>query len=248
MAKERKAGLHKKVSSIFDGVSVSKDGSGDSKKNQSPPSPREKSLPSRRSSSVYSDREKGAGKAGGFFSQLQKKLLTAPPGTSPTKHKLTIMVLPILAVVFIFIISGMFTSAPSAKPKEKIDKTPAPSGEISKVTPKVEKTLVVESRPIDWQIPKPYTSQLRDPMYIEPEKEPEIIEIIEETIFVVKSILQGPAGRSSVIGVKRSQTSEATGVKIVHEGETFLGATVIKINPDSVVFEENGNQWTVRKR
>jgi len=38
--------------------------------------------------------------------------------------------------------------------------------------------------------------------------------------------------------------SAVIGNSIVHEGETIMGATVIRINQDSVEFEADGKKWT----
>jgi type II secretory pathway component PulC len=35
---------------------------------------------------------------------------------------------------------------------------------------------------------------------------------------------------------------------IVKEGDVILGATVVKINPKTVVFEKNGKRWSQRVR
>ena len=50
---------------------------------------------------------------------------------------------------------------------------------------------------------------------------------------IVKSILYSEDNPSAVIGGR-----------IVHEGETIRGVSVIKISRDNVEFEMNGKRWT----
>jgi type II secretory pathway component PulC len=49
--------------------------------------------------------------------------------------------------------------------------------------------------------------------------------------------------------VTTEQTPRALiGTEIVEQGQTIMGATVIKINPDSVEFEMDGKKWTQKVR
>jgi hypothetical protein len=52
------------------------------------------------------------------------------------------------------------------------------------------------------------------------------------TRLTIKSIVYSEDNPSAVIGSR-----------IVHEGEKVLGATVVKINKDSVEFEAGGKKW-----
>ncbi len=49
----------------------------------------------------------------------------------------------------------------------------------------------------------------------------------------IKGILYSEENPSAIIGTE-----------IVHEGATVSGATVVKINKDSVEFERDGKRWT----
>jgi type II secretory pathway component PulC len=57
---------------------------------------------------------------------------------------------------------------------------------------------------------------------------------------------QDEPGGLIVKGIVYSEDSSFAiiGTEIVHEGGTVSGATVVKINPDSVEFEMNGKRWT----
>ena len=82
---------------------------------------------------------------------------------------------------------------------------------------------------IDWQIPEPYPTTLRDPMQ-----------------FGRVTAAQAATGGLIVKGIVYSQDSPSAviGTQIVREGDKVLGATIVKINKDSVEFEMNGKTWT----
>jgi hypothetical protein len=85
---------------------------------------------------------------------------------------------------------------------------------------------------IDWEIPEPYPTKLRDPMQLGLRTTAEI----ETEKIVVTGILRSDDDPSA--------SSASIGKEIVHEGEKIFGATVVKINKDSVEFEMNGKRWT----
>jgi len=93
---------------------------------------------------------------------------------------------------------------------------------------------------IDWEIPAPYPTTLRDPMRLGPAATAQTQTGTETRTFVkliVKGILYTEDSRSAVIGNH-----------IVHEGEEIRGVTVVKISKDSVEFEMNGQRWTQKVR
>jgi hypothetical protein len=92
---------------------------------------------------------------------------------------------------------------------------------------------------IDWEIPPPYPTTLRDPMRLVPVEIPqtEQTETGKTIKLIVKGILYTEDNPSAVIGNS-----------IVHEGETIRGVSVIKISIDSVEFEMNGKRWTQKVR
>jgi hypothetical protein len=84
---------------------------------------------------------------------------------------------------------------------------------------------------ITWQIPEPYPETLRDPMKfgpVEPVTEPG-----QTGDFTVKGIIYSEDNPSAIVGIE-----------IVHVGSKVGGATVVQINKDSVEFEMNGKKWT----
>jgi len=86
---------------------------------------------------------------------------------------------------------------------------------------------------IHWQIPEPYPTTLRDPMQ-----------------FGSTATAQTEAGKLIVKGIFYSEDKPSAAIdnQIVHEGDKILGATIIKINKDNVEFEVNGKRWTQKVR
>ena len=87
---------------------------------------------------------------------------------------------------------------------------------------------------IDWVIPEPYPTTLRDPMQIGPvvsgTNQAESRELVK---IIVKSILYSEDNPSAIISNR-----------IVHEDDQIQGASIAKINKDSVEFEMNGKKWS----
>ena len=57
---------------------------------------------------------------------------------------------------------------------------------------------------------------------------------------------QGTADYDLLVkGILYSEDNPAAiiGILIVHEGDSVYGATVVKIERDSVIFEKNGKKW-----
>jgi len=87
-----------------------------------------------------------------------------------------------------------------------------------------------------------FSQDLRDPMiWVKPEPEPEVeleVVVIEpepeaEPEIVLKGIVYNEDKPSVIIDQK-----------ILLEGDTIHGATIIKINPNSVELERNSERWT----
>ncbi len=95
---------------------------------------------------------------------------------------------------------------------------------------------------IDWEIPAPYPTTLRDPIRLGPiENAQTETETETETRTLVTLIVKG-------ILYTEDKASAVIGNQIVHEGEKIRGVTVVKISKDSVEFEMNGKRWTQKVR
>ena len=83
---------------------------------------------------------------------------------------------------------------------------------------------------IDWPVPPVYSADTRDPMELGSRRQ---IRIETPDDLVVKGITYSEDRKFAVIGTKTMQ-----------EGDTILGATIVEISPNSVVFERDGKRWT----
>jgi len=260
MAK-RRAGLHKKITSIFDGVPIPKD-------NGTPPPPPSAPAPERAGHKEYSKSNKWrleetsvpqkppapAAKTSPppkpqrpaepppkpaptkqpkadiaiktakqnplqkVWEQIEKKFFAPKPGVSATRQKVMAILIPALFLALIFVFVRVFGTAP---------RRVKGAGKNNAV-----KTAAGANKKIDWQIPEPYPTTLRDPMHFGP-----------------AGTTQAGGGQLIVTGIlyiddNPSASSASIGNQIVREGEKILGATVVKINEDSVEFEMNGKTWT----
>ncbi len=103
------------------------------------------------------------------------------------------------------------------------------SPQITKAQSFGQANAAAASNKIDWQIPEPYPATLRDPMQF-------------------GSVTTAQSGASGLIvkGILYSKDNSAAviGSQILHEGDKVLGVTIVKINEKSVDFEMNGKKWT----
>jgi len=259
MAKHKgnKAGLHKEISSIFKGVPIPQnDGvpqpcsapapertdytepKPPTPEPQKPQAPKPKqvtqSLPkateAQQPKAGFGDIEKTVSQKGAtvtissqtFWQQITNKLFTPKPGVSTTKQKAMVVMVPLLFVVLIFMLRGVFFGTSVRKTEG------ATEDNVSSVATADSNTI------IDWEIPAPYSTTLRDPMRLGPvtttQAETEVSTIAK---LIVKSILYTEDNPSAVIGNR-----------IVYEGEQIQDVSVIKISKDSIEFEMNGKRWT----
>jgi len=162
-----------------------------------------------------------------FRQQIKNKLFKPKPGVSSTKQKAMVVMMPLLFIALIFMLfrGGVFGT--SAGKTEAVAENNA-SGVAT----------AGSNAEIEWKLPAPYPTTLRDPMRLVPAAtaqtaqtaQSETREIIK---LIVRSILYSEDNPSAVIGSR-----------IVHEGEKIQNVSVIKINTDSVEFEMNGKRWT----
>ncbi len=155
-----------------------------------------------------------------YLEQFKAKVLTPPPGVSPAKHKATLLIMPVLMMV-VFIVFGrmLFKASPNtaeAKPKDTV----------------VSTAVSVKSE-IEWKLPEPYPTGLRDPM---------------QKVAAVGSSDEGFTGNETFLirGIVYSEDNPSAVIdtKIVYQGDIYKGAKIVKINIDSVEFEADGKSWT----
>jgi type II secretory pathway component PulC len=152
--------------------------------------------------------------------QIKNKLFVPKPGVSVTRQKTMVTLIPILAIALVFVLIRVF-SVPSSKTSQARGFEPVKAAAVS------------ESK-IDWKVPELYPAGLRDPMQFGSVVATEV----KADKLIVKGIVYSedePAKSQAVIGSQGY---------IVREGEEILGATVVKINKDSVEFEREGRRWS----
>ena len=148
------------------------------------------------------------------WEQISGKLFAPKQGVSDTRQKATVILVPVLFIVLIFVFSRVLSTS-----SHKIAKAQnfGPTGNVG------------GSNKIDWQIPDPYPTVLRDPMQF-------------------GSVATAQTGTSGLIikGIvySKDNPSAVIGSQIVHEGDKVSGATIVKINEKSINFEMNGKKWT----
>lgn len=246
---KHKTGLHKGVSSIFSGVPIPKHTDGEQKSttatkepvNYGPPShlsgktveapqPR-KSPPKALTPEKSKADEKKAAKvqmpveikpAGPSaleqaVQRIKDKLFAPKPGVSPARQKAMVVLVPVMFIGMALAFYKVLGGGPGETTVPKIFK---PSNVIA----------AAAASTIDWQIPAAYPTTLRDPMQFKQVATPTPDETGKLTI---KGILYSQENPSVIIGIE-----------ILHEGDKVSGATIVKINKDSVEFEMNGKKWT----
>lgn len=149
--------------------------------------------------------------------QIKTKLFTPKPGVSATRQKAIVILAPALFIVMIFVFIRVL-SGPS--PMTSMGQSFGPTNPVGGSDNK-----------IDWQIPDPYPTTLRDPMQF-------------GSVTVTEAGTSGLTVRAIVYS--RDDPVALIGRRRVHEGDKVLGATIVKINEGSVEFEMNGKRWTQR--
>jgi hypothetical protein len=170
----------------------------------------------------------------GLWQQIKNKLLTPKPGVSPAKQKALVIMVPILAIIMIFVLRQVLSKSPRKTKGAGMDDAPVVVANAG------------AGHEIDWKIPEPITIIARDPIILPDEsntQNPEQGEPNETTgrfiagIIIVRDIVYSNDKPSAVIGSK-----------IVYVGDVINGVTVVKIDRDSVEFEKNGDRWEQKVR
>ena len=245
--KKNKSGLHKEVSSIFEGVPIpgnngarqpadvpASEGTGQTHQKPQAHNPRNPQIPQapkaaqpvqRPQRNVLAKQAKSGGVVAarqGAWQRMKGKLFGAgaKEGVS-TKQKVMAILIPVLFVFLIITLSKVL-STPSRKVKK-----PGKSGPAT--------VAAGDDHKIDWQVPEPYSATERDPMLgvVGTGTESIVLDPTKATELIVNGILYSQNNPAAVIGPET-----------VHVGDEILGATVVKINIDSVDFEKDGKTWS----
>ena len=250
-----KAGLHKKISAIFDGVPM-RQNDGDSQpahtsipafvreqndlprradgtagevhakpvvsspaspsvpKHQQSPQPANAPLP-KRFKPVGIVKPSKQIPLQQIWQRISGKLFAAKPGVDANRQKVMVILMPVLFIGLIIVLIRVLSG-------------PAPKAAVAQSV-SVANAATAATDKVDWQIPAPYPANLRDPMQ-------------------KGSGSSAPGAQGGELAVKgilysQDKPSAVIGSQIVHEGEKVSGATVQKINKDSVEFELDGKKW-----
>ena len=232
---KRKTGLHKEVTSIFDGVPIPKAHGAsvpDAAKYHQPkktvhnpptaPAPKQsteikppvqvKPLARPKRQPDIKTPMQIPGKQ--IWEQIQNKLLASVQGAGNKRQRTMIVMIPILLVIFIVAFTRLLSaSSPKTTGPSNFEPTALTGGSKGK---------------INWQLPEPYSTNLRDPMQYGSSTTNQT-----DTDLIVKGIVYTEDTPHAVVGSQ-----------IVREGEKVSGATVVKIDKESVTFEMDGKRWT----
>ncbi len=240
MAKQ-KPGLHKRIQLIFEGVPIPKDDSGaesDSApapedRSHLPPEPpaasvrvletREPYVPTQplSESAFASPEEPEAEKivkpeVRTRWHKIKDRLFGAEESISGSRQKVMVLLVPILLTVLIVLLVRYLQTAPSRRSKGPVGVASSGPSEAS-------------GNEIEWEIPEPYPTTIRDPMAFGTTA----VEQTRVSQIIVRGIVLSEDGATAVIGTK-----------IVREGDEIDGVVIVKINQDSVDFEKDGEKWT----
>jgi len=269
---KKKAGLHKEISSIFDGVPVPTN-QGAARPHLGPPGPQpgqagyDSPRPAHRGPENPQipggpQQFRPAGRPGapararagaaattagqGALRQVTRKLFGPKEGVSVKRQIFMAILVPILLVVFIIVLMKVL-GAPSSK---KATWSPEP-----KPKPATTVTVSLADTGIDWQMPDPYPADLRDPMQLTDEMTAQIEAEAKgksQTVAVTPGdtgATEQPPGTPQELLVKGILFSDdnpaaVVGARIAHVGDTVAGATIVKITRTEVEFKKDSESWT----
>jgi hypothetical protein len=147
----------------------------------------------------------------------KKRLYSPTSGAHSAKQKAETIVSIFLILVLVVVLARPFRTAVS----DSMDSALAGQEEDGFLT-----KAIIE---INWPVPTAYRTDIRDPMTL---ASPE--QIYTQTLRpVVRGIVYSEESPFAIVGID-----------MMGEGEVVQGATILKINPDSVVFEKDGKTWT----
>jgi len=227
-----KAGLHKDVSTIFNGVEIPRNNATEQSAADSQSSAEKQTCPShltpthpkqeqnsRKSRKIADDLSSSLKNGRLIASRRMSKMFSQKSNTNSTKQKTMTLLVPILFIVFIFVFIQSFSnSSPKIIHAEQMIPL---------------KPIPVTDRKNVWKIPEPYPDLIRDPMQ-----------------FVSTDTHDNEMSSIIINGIVFSEDNPAAVInnKIVHVGDKVFNTTIVKINEGSVEFEKAGKTWEQKVR
>ena len=165
----------------------------------------------------------------GLWQQIKDKLFTPKPGVSPTKQKAMVIMVPVLAIIMIFVFRQVLSKTPRQTEGAGTDDAPLVANANS-------------GNEIDWKIPEPIAVITRDPIKLpeqtdtqngeENGEQNETANMLKQGVIIIRDIVYSKDKPSAVIGSK-----------IVYVGDKINDITIVKIDRDSIEFEKDGERW-----
>lgn len=153
------------------------------------------------------------------ISRRRKDKLVAPKtGVSSSRQKTAIILFVLLSTALVIVL---------ARPYYISRRNATTSGTAGQANTGTSTMANIE---INWPVPPVYSAKLRDPMELGSRQQ---VRIETPDDLVVKGITYSEDRKFAVIGTQTMQ-----------EGDTILGATIVEIKPNSVLFERDGKRWT----
>ena len=161
----------------------------------------------------------------GLWRQISSRLFAPKPGGNPTRQKAMVVLVPILAIVMIFVFRQVLSTSPRKTKGATEDETLVAAGAKS-------------GQDIDWQIPDPLPATMRDPIKL-----------------TDQSLANGAEPNGAAAGPKtgdvdvrdiifsKDKPSAFVNGRIVYVGDKIHDATVVRINRDGIELEKDGKKW-----
>jgi hypothetical protein len=150
-----------------------------------------------------------------IIDNVKAKLFSSKHGAPSSRQKIMIMLSPVLVVALLLAVMNAAKTTPKTS---------------AKPSKKATSAAAAFDGQINWQIPQPIPANLRNPM------------VFGAVTTTGKETVEGPVVKGIVYS--EDNPCAVVGDRIVSAGDTVAGATVIKINPDSVDFAIGDKKWT----
>jgi hypothetical protein len=177
----------------------------------------------------------------GFLQRIKEKLIPSEAEGGSAKDKVMVMLVPILAIVMVFMFRNVLIKSPNkaSAAKKKDEKVVA---------------AVMSGDEIEWKIPDSLPLMTRDPLQLPQQNDTENPDEVagptnpeQETATTAAQIRSGVVNVRTIV-YSEDKASALIGDQIVYAGSKIDGVTIVKINRDSVEFESNGETWVQKVR
>jgi len=190
------------------------------------PQPKE-SLKQPESTEAHKERVFLESTSAGLLQQIKAKLFTSKSGVNSTKQKAMVIMIPILAIIMVFVFTQVLSKTPRKTKGAGTDDVPL----VAKADTGTQ---------IDWKIPEPIKIVMKDPNEL-PDESNNQNQGQSKTNGEVKTATGTIIIRSIVFS--EDKPSALIGSKIVYVGDVINNATIVKIDENSIEFEKNGYRW-----